>query len=41
MAENADIFDFELDWSDIGDIEGMEEGKRYGSHPDEQDFCAE
>lgn len=41
MAENADIFDFELDWSDIGDIEGMEEGKRYGSHPDEQNFCAE
>ena len=41
MAENVDIFDFELDWSDIGDIEGMEEGKRYGSHPDEQNFCAE
>lgn len=41
MAENIDVFDFELDWSDIGDIEGMEENRRYGSHPDEQDFCAE
>lgn len=41
MAENIDVFDFELDWTDIGDIESMEENRRYGSHPDEQNFCAE
>lgn len=38
MRENADVFDFRLDWSDLGDIEGMPETGRSGSHPDEADF---
>ncbi len=39
MIQNLDVFDFELDWTDIGDIESMEDNRRYGSHPDEQNFC--
>lgn len=40
MAENIDVFDFALDAEDIAAIMAQDDDRRYGSHPDEQDFCA-
>ena len=35
LAENLDLFDFELTEGEMGAIDTMDEGKRVGSHPDD------
>ncbi|BDZ49481.1 oxidoreductase [Frondihabitans sucicola] len=35
IAENLDVFGFELDADDIGVIDALDSGERVGSHPDE------
>lgn len=37
IAENFDVFGFELTADDIAEIEGLDSGERVGSHPDEVD----
>ena len=34
IQENANIFDFELSFEDIGLIDGLDQNKRFGAHPD-------
>ena len=38
IRENADLFDFELTPEDIGQINGLNENKRFGSDPDNFNF---
>jgi 2,5-diketo-D-gluconate reductase A len=33
LIENFDVFDFELDASDMSEIAAMDAGKRVGTHP--------
>jgi diketogulonate reductase-like aldo/keto reductase len=35
IAENFDIFDFELDDEDMAAVAGLDKGRRTGAHPDE------
>lgn len=35
IAENLDVFGFELDAADLAVIDGLDSGERVGSHPDE------
>lgn len=37
IAENFDVFGFELTADDLAEIEGLDSGERVGSHPDEVD----
>lgn len=40
IAANFDVFDFELDADDLAQIDGLEDGQRFGAHPDEANFDA-
>jgi diketogulonate reductase-like aldo/keto reductase len=38
IAENAQIFDFELSQTDMKELDALDEGKRVGPDPDNFDF---
>jgi 2,5-diketo-D-gluconate reductase A len=38
IAENFDVFDFELTEAEVAAIDALDEGKRVGGHPDESDW---
>ena len=38
IAENAQVFDFELSQADMDLLDALDEGKRTGPHPDKVDF---
>jgi diketogulonate reductase-like aldo/keto reductase len=35
IAENIDVFDFELSSDDLATIDGLDTGKRFGPEPEE------
>lgn len=40
IAANLDVFDFELDADDLATIDGLDDGQRFGAHPDTANFGA-